>query len=387
MAQRVAGLFRVKYIILGLLILFMGPAGGLSMGRSKKDITLRVKILDIKSAVMITGKGMKIEPAKGKSRRLKADSVTVEPFEGKIRIGGEDHVPPVRISSSGKLSVRGREYRGDFLVIQDEGLVLVNEVPLEQYLYGVINNEISSTWPKEALKAQAVLARTYALLRKEQRKDHAYHLDCTTRDQVYTGVASEDEAVRNAVDQTRGMILVYHGKPAEAFYHSSCGGRTETPHYVWGGQDKKYHQSVNCTFCEEAPHYFWRYPEDGQVSGKELARLLGQKGVINSVRILERSPSGRVLKVRFRTKGPGNSKGEELIISGRDLRKRIGQERIRSTAFEIKLVDRGIVFFGSGAGHGVGMCQWGAKGMAEKGYHYQEILMHYFPGTKISKIR
>jgi stage II sporulation protein D len=149
---------------------------------------------------------------------------------------------------------------------------------------------------------------------------------------------------------------------------------------VWGGEDKPYHKSSNCGFCEDAPYYFWRYPESGVLSAREIAGSFGIDG-IKSLRVVERSPSGRVMKVRFKT-GKG-----DVFISGSEMRKRLGANKLRSTAFEIKLMDGGLVFFGSGSGHGTGMCQWGARGMAEQGYLYEEILLHYFPGARLSRIR
>jgi stage II sporulation protein D len=377
---RFLSLFSGKKIGILVFLFFAGFSANPASGRAGRDVKIRVKILELAGPVAISGKNLTIAYGRGRAKRLGADSLLLEPEGSKVRIRDKVFPAPVKISASANLAVRGRQYRGDFLVAENNGLILVNEVLLEDYLYGVINNEISSSWPVDAVKAQAVLARTYAVLRKEQRKGEAYDLDSTVKDQVYLGMASEDEAARKAVDETRGIILTFRGEPVEALYHSSCGGRTESPHYVWGGEDKPYQRSVSCGFCEEAPHYFWRHPADGNLSGAELARVLGLNAGIRAVRVLERSPSGRVIRVQFRT-----DQGE-VFFSGQELRKKLGFDQLRSTAFEIKLEDKGLVFFGSGSGHGVGMCQWGARGMAEQGYHYEEILLHYFPGTRVSRI-
>ncbi len=374
-------MFSAKKIGALVFIFFAGFSANPVWGRSGRDVKIRVKLIELKGPVMISGKDLVIAQGRERPKNLRTDSLLLEPEGTRVRVGDRVFSPPMKISASANLAAKGRPYRGDFLVARNDGLVLVNEVLLEEYLYGVINSEMSSSWPVDALKAQAVLARTYAVLRERQRKDEAYDLDSTVKDQVYLGVASEDKAACNAVDETRGIILTFRGQPVEALYHSSCGGRTESPHYVWGGEDKPYQRSVSCGFCEEATHYFWRFPAEGNLSRAELARLMGLNGGIQAVRVSERSPSGRVMKVRFRTDHG------DVFFSGQELRKKLGFDQLHSSAFEVKVVDHGFVFFGSGSGHGVGMCQWGAKGMAEQGYHYEEILLHYFPGTRLSRIR
>ena len=283
-------------------------------------------------------------------------------------------------SENGLLEVEGRPYRGSIRITGGPEPLLINVVGLDDYLAGVINNEISSAWPVEAVKAQAILARTYTVYRMGQRQNLAYDVEATVRDQVYQGVASEDDAARSAVAETRGLILTYGGEPIEALYHSACGGRTESPEWVWGGTAKPYQQSVACGYCEEAPNYFWRYPASGAADPAELGKKLGLSEPVLELKILTKTPSGRAAQLRVA--GRHSAK----VMSGREFREALGGEAVRSTLFDVQSEPAGFWVMGSGSGHGVGMCQWGARGMAAAGKRSEEILQHYFPGTEIQKL-
>jgi len=288
---------------------------------------------------------------------------------------------PVRCRAADNLiEVEGRPYRGTVGTTTGPEPLVLNEVPLEDYLAGVINNEISSAWPEEAVKAQAILARTYTVFRMRQRLNQEYDVDATVRDQVYQGVASEDEAARRIVAETRGLILTYGGEPIEALYHSACGGRTESPEWVWGGTAKPYQQSVECGYCEDAPNYFWRYPAQAALDQEELGKKLGLGEPVLELKVLTKTPSGRAGQLRVA------GRRESKVMSGRELREALGNDAVRSTLFEVRSEAGGFVFMGSGSGHGVGLCQWGARGLAEAGKSSEEILQKYFPGTEVRKL-
>jgi stage II sporulation protein D len=258
--------------------------------------------------------------------------------------------------------------------------LILNLVDVESYTAGVINHEIDARWPEAAVDAQAIMIRTYALKRREERAKQPYDLDRTVSDQVYGGVAAEDEPSWAAVKRTRGLVLTYQGGLVSAFYHACCGGRTETPSAVWGGHDEPYQQSVACKYCQNAPRYFWRVPLAGAISGRDLAALLGLSGEVREVQVPERTPSGRAAKVEVLTEL------RRMIVSGAEFREWMGLERLFSAAFQVDREDDGFVFMGSGAGHGVGLCQWGAKGMAAAGFNSKSILYYYFPGTKVANV-
>lgn len=283
-------------------------------------------------------------------------------------------------ASAGFLSVNGRRYRGSLRICpgQNGDLWVVNELPLEAYLTGLINGEISSGWPLEAVKAQAVAARTYALYQKSRRSAGLYDLDAGVLDQVYGGAGLEDERARRAVRETEREVLLYGGEPIFAVYHACCGGRTESPQHLWPG-DFPYLKSTDCGFCLDSPHFLWNWRVDGAV----LRRVLSGAGVLCpptlGIELGRRSDSRRVLELVLQTEAG------RLEIPGKDFRRILGYDVLRSTNFVLKEAEGVYFFSGLGWGHGVGLCQWGARGMAEAGRDYRSILKHYYPGAEIGK--
>jgi stage II sporulation protein D len=282
----------------------------------------------------------------------------------------------------GSMDINGNPYRGVVRVIAQEdgrGLQVVNELPLEDYLVGLINNEISSKWPKAVVRAQAIIARTYALGQKKKRAGELYHLKGTDIDQVYKGSGPEDRRARRAVNDTTGLVLYYKGELALTLYHSNAGGRTEAAKNVWGGE-YSYLRSVKSHYDKNAPRYEWTY----SISANKLGEKLRAKGYeidkVHSVVIKKKTPSRRVVKLQIK------GKPDSLELTGEELRALLGYANIRSTMIKIKKSRGEFTFIGKGSGHGVGLSQWGAKGMAEAGRSYKGILKHYYPGTKIKKI-
>jgi stage II sporulation protein D len=284
-------------------------------------------------------------------------------------------------SASSAVYVNKKPYRGlAELSVADKGILVVNQLPLEEYLVGLINCEISSAWPIDAVKAQAIIARTYAVNRKNARLTAPYHLESSVIDQVYDGCLIEDSRARRAVLDTSGEVLTFGGDIIQAFYHSSCGGHTEDSENVWGAS-LPYLKGVECQYCLTSPSSTaWEY----KLSLKELEerlRLGGHKvsglydikpGVINS--------RGRLKFVSLLgSKGSGT-------VTGDQFRKAVGYGFIKSTRFTVKNSKNEISFSGSGNGHGVGLCQWGAKQRALDGFNSGEILAYYYPGTLLKKL-
>lgn len=270
------------------------------------------------------------------------------------------------------LEVDGRIYPGKMEIILKEGLLyLINDIDLETYITGVVASEMPSQWPVEALKAQAVAARTYAYNLLRKNRNSIYDLTSTYIHQVYNGIHTASPDVLLAVESTKGEVLTYRGELIEPYYHSHCSGQTESSFYVWG-RNIPYLQSVRCFHSDRKK---WEF----SISRKKLGYKIGFLD-IKEVKILKRSPSGRVSKISL-------SDGKERkIISGEDLRRAIGYNEIKSTLFEVKEAGDYIIFKGEGMGHGVGMCQWGAYEMAKRGYNYRHILFHYYRGVDILKI-
>lgn len=283
--------------------------------------------------------------------------------------------------SGGTVKINGNLFRGHLEIanIDNKHLIVVNEVNLEAYVAGLVNAEMPHNWPIEALKAQAVVARTYALWQKERHLNQYYDMDANFMDQVYIGADAEDRRGWEAVNATHGEIITYEGKPILAMYHSICGGETENSEDAIGYK-YPYLRAVKCNFCRIAPHFYWHYA----IGLKSFAYKLIAKGYnvseVYGFEVLKRSRTQRVMIARIVTNN-GN-----IDVDGVTLRGIIGYDKLRSTLFWFHIKNDTILFDGKGFGHGVGMCQWGAYGMAKKGYTYRQIIHYYYKNVRIEKI-
>ncbi|WP_447977683.1 SpoIID/LytB domain-containing protein [Candidatus Nitrospira bockiana] len=262
------------------------------------------------------------------------------------------------------------------LIRRPAGLLVVNELDVEEYVKGVVPAEMNAAWHPEALKVQAVAARTYALYQRMMNGGREYDLVAGTQDQVYRGRQGVDERVQQAVEATRGLILTHDNAPILAAFSSTAAGPTEDAFYVWS-KDLPYLKGVDCPFDMNSPYYQWRV----ELPVHELERSFRKQGIpigtIVSLTPYLYSPAGRVDKIRIL-----HSQGE-LILRGQDFRKAVGYSLVPSTQFEVEALGRHLVLSGRGSGHGVGLCQWGAKELAEQGYGFETILRYYFPGTDL----
>ena len=266
------------------------------------------------------------------------------------------------------------------IVRRGQGLMVINEVDLEEYVKGVVPSEVSSSWHQEVLKVQAVAARTYALYQRMMNARGDYHLMSSIQDQVYRGRNGVDPRVQQAVEDTRGIVITHLNAPILAAFSSTAAGPTEDAVNVWS-KDLPYLKGVECPFDRNSPYYQWRT----SFKVEDLETNLRQKGIavgtIASVTPLSYSRAGRVTRIRVL-----HSNGE-LILRGEDLRRVVGYAVIPSTRFEIEAGGSELVLSGYGAGHAVGLCQWGAKELAEQGYPFPVILHYYFPGTELKDAR
>lgn len=302
---------------------------------------------------------------------------------------------PFRVDPvSGRVAINGRAYRGRVEVRKINGrLWVINVVDIESYLMGVVPCEIGGVSERqfEAAKAQAVAARTYARAHLGQYRELGFDLYSTVQDQVYKGVAAEREVTNRAVASTAGQVLVYGRAPIEAKYHSTCGGRTADFSDAWAGPAPPYLRSVVCRYCEKSPHYRWQKVMTKHEFFAHLRRRLqkigislGEHELIHSFRMKRSERSGRLKELVVVT-----NKTEYKVANYR-IRTLFGEPTdpgglLKSTYVHLRTSGDQITIEGRGYGHGVGMCQFGALGMAEQGKDYRRILSHYYPGTRLKR--
>jgi stage II sporulation protein D len=316
------------------------------------------------------------------SRPFEIQDIRVEPAGDGLRAGARPVGRVWRVSGQQPLRAGDLRVRGALEVHRvPEGMWVVNAVPLEAYVAATLGREVYPSWHREVLKAQAVVTRTFALHERARRSGEPWHVHGSPLSQVYGGVDAELPSVLAAARATRGQYLAWgDDRPILAVFHSASGGRTASAEEVWG-RPVPYLVSRSVEDEEDSPDTYWRVSIPGSKLGPALAPLGIRVGRVREIRVVERSASGRAR--RLRVAGSGGS--EEL--SARAFRTAVGVDVIRSTLFEIQTWPDAIVVTGSGHGHGVGMSQWGARAMAERGADYREILAAFYPGTRLVAAR
>jgi stage II sporulation protein D len=285
-----------------------------------------------------------------------------------------------RFGGPGPHRVDGRRYRGAIEVRRGPKRVrVVNELALEPYVAGTLLGEVHERWGSDVLRAQAVAIRSYALHRRARAAGRPYDVEADVRGQVYLGMDGESEAAWRAVADTRGEMLAWDGEPILAAFHATAGGRTASAAEVWG-REVPYLVSVPVEGEEVSPDTYWR----ASVAPTELARALSAMGrpvgSVRGVEVVERTASGRCAALRVR------GSRATTVVPAVAMREALGPRRLRSTLFEVRRSGSDFLFVGSGFGHGVGMSQWGALAMAERGAGYRAILERFYPGARLGVI-
>ncbi len=276
------------------------------------------------------------------------------------------------------LRIGNRKVDGRVRLLARKGeLLAVAVMPIEAYVAAVVSREAPPRFHPEALAAQAVAVRTYVVGVAAKPRDPAYDVVGTVEDQVFGGMDGVAPVYREAADRTRGVVVRYRGEIARTVYHSTCGGRTEDAGSVWG-KDVPYLRALSCDDCADSPVYRWEYrmPE---AEGRHVAKALGvPAGKDLRIDVTARTPTGRASRVGI------SSAGVSREVRAVEFRKAAGYAKVRSLKMEIASVAGELRFTGKGWGHGVGMCQFGANGMARRGAGYREILARYYPGTELN---
>ena len=302
----------------------------------------------------------------------------------------------------------GKRYRGElWFTATDTGVLVVNRLPVEEYLRGVVPIELGTRAEvdRAALEAQAIAARSYSYIRvprdDSQQPRAGWHMLATVANQVYGGLDVEAAVVNSAVDATAGLVIQYGGLLVDAPYSASCGGRSSQPSEIWrDAHDEPYLQNrddINPTtgkaYCDISPRASWTATfDESQLADvvkqhlRDAGAVSPKLGALTGVKVSDRFGSGRVRSLQVQTdRGDVTFSANEIRALFRDARGAI----LSSTYFSVDRESRehghltGVTLRGTGNGHGVGMCQWGAIGRARAGQDFRTILSHYYPGTVV----
>ena len=428
------------------------------------NTNIRIGVADGVTSGVLLGSGLALRDSGGSV--VSASEGAQVTYNGSgISVSGRALTLPVYVSASSELGWDRTRYRGTLSIIRSSrGFTVVNEVDIENYLRGVLKLEMNPAWPQEALKAQAIIARTYAVKNSGRFAAKGYDLCATVASQLYRGTNAEDPLTDAAITATSGMVLTWEGKPADTFYHSDSGGSTASMAHVWGGS-RPYLEPQIEPVSYSSPYSKWQVTLSASQLSTLAARMGSSVGSVSSVEVSQRDSGGRAVMLRL----TGSSGAAE--VKAHAFRMAVGSNIIRSTNFDIaagtggvpyegntapsaptkisavvssgkedelvEMTRRGVftklelmemlsnpdkreeylklglsriqakpqqaapkpwmpaqpadtsgaafTFSGKGWGHGVGLSQWGAKAMAESGMTCQEILTHYFRGTRIEQ--
>lgn len=342
----------------------------------------------------LTGEELFVMGGDGRVSTLQEGSSGVEVAAaggtGRLQLSGDLNLLDVAVGSAASA-----RFRGNLELRRDNGsMTVINELPIEEYLYGVLPVEMYPSWPEEALKAQAVAARTYLLSQFGTRSSQGFDVLANQSSQVYKGYNCEQPTTTRAVNDTTGLVMTSNKRPIAAFFHSCSGGYTENSEEVW--QDTlSYIRWRPDPFDLNGQHYDWVI----SYSQQQLVQALRDKGYLFNQNVV----FSRIDDLQEISKTSSGARVQKLVIKGLDTEGRpaaveVGNaDRVRmalglrSALFQLdKHMDaegrlQSVTITGSGNGHGLGMSQWGAYGMAGQGYNYQDILKYYYTGVELSQ--
>jgi stage II sporulation protein D len=353
------------WLSLCLLFLAVAPAQAHQLRVAVAQKVAQINIGTSTMAIVSDGSGHKLgelQPQKG---------LVAEASNEEIKVGNTQVAELwVKPQKGGYIWIGDRWYRGTVRIMPEgKKLLAVNHVDLEQYLYSVLGAEMSTTFPAEALKAQAVAARTYALYRRQSAQKKLFDVDATQSSQVYRGLSSEANTTQAAVNATLGQVMTYQGKPILAAFHSASGGHTENVEDIW--TDKVPYLRGVADYDMDTPGNEW----NKVISLSDLSKSL-KVGNVKSISIDKTTQFGSVLSLNV-------SGDTQASLPGNSVRTAL---KLRSLRFTVTPTPEGFLFKGRGYGHGLGMSQWGAYKLAERGMKYSSILSHYYQGVDLGKL-
>jgi len=353
--------------LIWLLMILPSQAVQLKVAVQKEVDTL--KIGSSTAAIVKDGAGKQLgelNPMSSLAAKLNGNNISIS---DRVE-AGELVIEP---ENNGYVWIGDRWYRGTTrLVRQNNAITAINKVDLEQYLYSVVGAEAVSSWPIEALKAQAVAARSYALYKQKTGSNGIYDVDTTVGTQVYKGLDTEYTTTHQAVDSTLGQIMTYNNQVILAAFHSSSGGYTENVEDVWTSPLPYLRGVVD--YDQKSPVFEWQQV----IPVSKIQSLVAGVGKITGFQPEEMTPRGRVVAMKV-TGDRGST-----TVSGNDLRKALD---LRSTLFRVSTDGNNLHVQGRGFGHGLGLSQWGAYYLAKQGVNYHQILAHYYQTANLTRIK
>jgi stage II sporulation protein D len=376
-------------ILAGITLILMGYGCARPPVVRKKPVkqeagyeNIRVVILKYKEPLEISVQDGIIENDTGSYPLPPIFRVTID--EKYLHANGNPFSLPVTLRSSQPIEIDGKNYLG-WVLIQD--YLFINIVPIEEYVIGVLNAEIPASWPMEALRAQAIVSRTYAYRKIRDNRDELFDVGSTEMYQKYDYFGS-DSRIAQAVGSTVHKIILYQNEPIEVFFHSCSGGRTENSSDVFM-KDLAYLRSIPDPYCTRDERFYWTFTADNPQVVRALKKMNApiQEGrEVKSIRVHRRTGSGRAKEFLIHFEGES-----KLVVHGNRFRIAMDPKQFKSLLISRIVTQKRdgeviFIFQGRGYGHGVGMSQWGAKGMAEQGFDYRRIIEHYYRGTRIGMV-
>ena len=352
----------------------------------KPDRIVRVLIVENSKSSYIKHSGrinVYTQDLSKKYKISKGGTLAVKTYKNvQVQVGSLVSAKPIIIApvNGTTLEIDKVTYTGNLYILPGKtSFNIIKYTPLENYLYGVLPYEMHPTWATEALKAQAVAARTYTLKSIEKKADEPFDLFADVRSQMYKGSATVQESVKKAVDQTRGQVLAYKGELFFTYYHGNCGGGTDHVH-IWNQKapNIKPLAGNTCKFDSHSKSYTFKQ-DITKSSVERFARSQGLKGSLTSIKVAKKTGTGRASYLILKTSGGSKT------VSCASFRTATGIRSCKLTKISVGTTK--VHVEGHGYGHGIGMCQDGAHGMAKQNYNYKQILKHYYPGSTLSQFR
>ncbi len=358
---------------------------------SPKSNIIRVLVAESRTYLKITIKGQYVIRSYPGGQVILSGSnlksVKLVPTPGGLKLGQLKEWPLSSIVIEPKedrdLYLDDSRFRGVVRIQKAKnGLMFaINRLDIEKYLYGVLHHEVAPWWPMEALKAQAIAARTYAYYQMQVSKANDYDVKSSTASQVYGGSTTERYRARKAVDKTAGQILTYQGKVFPAYFHATCAGKTAAAKELWNIDLPPIAGGTACNYCRISPHYYWQAKVPLSTIEQKMNKANRPVGQILKIEAVTQTPSGRVGSLKV------TGTNSESTIAAKDFRVWVGGDLMKSTIFSAEVIEDLVEFHGKGWGHGVGLCQWGALGQSLLGKSHKEILGLYYPEAEIEDYR